>query len=109
MEGFFCFVFYKSVWSTKSGEDQNDRAQWNVYGRRIEDVTIAHMKVMMEECSSRSSRTFLDCFTHLANANQKEALFPKSCTEVKAERRFLPKAQQSLDCASGEEEMILLI
>lgn len=43
-------------------------------------------------------------FHNLANANQKEALSPKSCTEVKAERRFLPKVQQSLDCATGEKK-----
>lgn len=43
-------------------------------------------------------------FHYLANANQKEALFPKSCAEVKAERRFLPKVQQSLDCATGKEK-----
>lgn len=42
-------------------------------------------------------------FHHLANANQKEDLFPKSCTEVKAERRFLPKVQQSLDRATGKK------
>lgn len=30
-------------------------------------------------------------FHHLANANQKEALFLKSCTEVKTERRYRPK------------------
>lgn len=47
-------------------------------------------------------------FHHVANANQKKALFPKSCTEVKAERKFLPKVQQSLDCATGKKHVFLI-
>lgn len=53
MEGFFCFVFYKSVWSTNGMYMEG----------ALKMLQVAHMKLMMEECSSRSSRTFLDCFT----------------------------------------------
>lgn len=44
-------------------------------------------------------------FHHLTNANQKEALLLKSCTEVKTERKYLPKVskkkRKSMDCAAG--------
>lgn len=41
--------------------------------------------------------------------HKEEALFPKSCTEVKAERRFFfPKVKQSLDCATGNQILCFL-
>lgn len=33
-------------------------------------------------------------FHHLTNANQKEALLLKSCTEVKTEGKYLPKVSK---------------
>lgn len=42
-------------------------------------------------------------FHHLTNANQKEALLLKSCTEVETERKYPLKVSKKngMDCAAG--------
>lgn len=83
MEGFFFNLSFNS-WSTKSREEQNIRAQRNVYGK-------AYLK---------NSKHFSTVLT-LRRKPYSQSLAQK----VKAE--FLPNVQQRLGCATGNKTHFL--